>query len=281
MAYRSRFGNALLWLSVLSFTLDTVSAMYLASKLLTFLTQPLAWVFTLFLVGLLAMRWRKHVAKRLLWAAFLVFTVQGWQTLPSLVLRGLESSYPRPAPLNLADYRGLVVLGGAMESAALWESRGPGGLNAAAERMTESLALMQQAPHLQLIFTGGEGELFAKGINEASRGQQFFNRLGLAGDRLIFESASRNTHENAVLSAQLKGVDIKQPWLLVTSAWHMPRAMALFQAAGWNVTAYPVDYRTSLSVSWWSYSLVGGALHWKLALHELAGLLAYRLAGLI
>ena len=53
------------------------------------------------------------------------------------------------------------------------------------------------------------------------------------------------------------------------------------QATGWNVTAYPVDYRTSQDVSWWSYSLAGGATQWKLALHELAGLLAYRLIGVI
>jgi uncharacterized SAM-binding protein YcdF (DUF218 family) len=255
--------------------------MYLASKILTFLTQPLAWVFTLFLCGLLALQWRKPLAKRLLWAAFVILTVQGWQPLPDWVLRQLEAHHAQPQPLDLTAYRGIVVLGGAMESATVWESRGPGGLNGAAERMTESLVLMRQAPHLQLIFTGGEGELFAKGLSEAARGQQFYNRLGLSGKQLIFESASRNTYENAVFSARLPGVDIQQPWLLLTSAWHMPRAMALFQATGWNVTAYPVDYRTSQQVSWWSYSLVGGAMQWKLALHELAGLLAYRLIGVI
>lgn len=255
--------------------------MYLASKILTFVTQPLAWAFTLLFLGLLALQWRKPVAKRLLWAGFLVLTLQGWQPLPDFLLRQLESRYGIPASLNLHAYQGIIVLGGAMESATVWESRGPGGLNGAAERMTESLVLMRQAPNLELIFTGGEGELFAKGLSEAARGQEFFNRLGLSGHRLKFESASRNTHENALLSAQLPGVDIHRPWLLLTSAWHMPRAMALFQSAGWNVSAYPVDYRTSLEVSWWSYSLVGGALQWKLALHEMAGLLAYWLIGVI
>jgi uncharacterized SAM-binding protein YcdF (DUF218 family) len=82
-----------------------------------------------------------------------------------------------------------------------------------------------------------------------------------------------------VLTAQLPGIDIKQPWLLVTSAWHMPRSMGTFVTAGWNVTAYPVDFRTAPSTPWTAYSLKDGARDWQLALHELVGLLAYRLAG--
>ena len=70
-----------------------------------------------------------------------------------------------------------------------------------------------------------------------------------------------------------------QAWLLLTSASHMPRALATFRKAGWNVTPYPVDFRAGTHTPWTQYSLAEGAKKWHLALHELAGLLAYRLAG--
>jgi uncharacterized SAM-binding protein YcdF (DUF218 family) len=77
----------------------------------------------------------------------------------------------------------------------------------------------------------------------------------------------------------MAGVDVKKPWLLVTSAWHMPRAMATFEKAGWNVTPYPVDFRTGRSTPWTDYSLSDGAAKWQLVLHELLGLWVYQLTG--
>jgi uncharacterized SAM-binding protein YcdF (DUF218 family) len=130
-----------------------------------------------------------------------------------------------------------------------------------------------------VLFTGGEGELFANGISEAERARRFFEGQGIPASKLLFESASRTTYENAVLSRQLPGVDPTQPWLLLTSAFHMPRAMAAFRRAGWHVTAYPVDFRSGLATPWTQYSMDQGVQKWRVALHELLGLLAYRLTG--
>src|SRR3546814_4949394 len=67
---------------------------------------------------------------------------------------------------------------------------------------------------------------------------------GIDPARVRFEAQSRNTAENARLTAALVGQGDGRPWLLVTSAWHMPRAVASFRAAGLEVLAYPVDFRT-------------------------------------
>ena len=99
------------------------------------------------------------------------------------------------------------------------------------------------------------------------------------GPQVQYESASRNTYENAVLTAQLPGVDPTQRWLLVTSATHMPRSMATFEKAGWHVTAYPVDFRTGDSTPWTDFNLTQGAERWNLLLHEWVGWLSYRLTG--
>jgi uncharacterized SAM-binding protein YcdF (DUF218 family) len=145
--------------------------------------------------------------------------------------------------------------------------------------MTAALPLLQQTPGLRLLFTGGDGNLFAGNLTEAQRAARFCAHMGLPPERLLLESASRTTYDNAVFSARLSGVDPKQPWLLLTSAWHMPRAMASFQRAGWNVTPYPVDFRTGSATPWSEYSLAEGARKWHLLLHEWVGLLAYRLSG--
>ena len=67
---------------------------------------------------------------------------------------------------------------------------------------------------------------------------------GVGMKRVTLEPQPRTTRENAKRVAALLGERCKQPWLLVTSAWHMPRSMSEFQAVGCNVTAYPVDFRT-------------------------------------
>ena len=254
--------------------------MFVASKLLSFVTQPLAWVVVLLLAGLLCMPVRRKWGVGLGWAALGVLLLQGWQPLPDALLRQLEVQHPGPTPgASLQGYAGVVLLGGALEPAYVWEGHAQPALNDAAERMTAALPLLQQYPHLRLLFTGGEGELFAKGLTEAGRARIFFDSMGVVPQRVVYESASHTTYENAVFSAAVPGVNPAQPWLLLTSASHMPRAMATFVKAGWNVTPYPVDFRTGTATPWTQYSLAIGASKWHLALHELVGLLAYRLAG--
>jgi uncharacterized SAM-binding protein YcdF (DUF218 family) len=252
--------------------------MFVAAKLLAFLTQPLAWVLVLLAAGLLLRRWRR-TSTALLWSALAVLALQGWEPLPDALLRRLETQYPAPAQTDLSRYAGVVVLGGALEPSYVWEGHQQPALNSAAERMTAALPLLQRAPQLRLLFTGGEGELLGRGMSEAARAQRFYTQQGLDPQRLLLEDAARTTYENAVLSAALPGVDKTRPWLLLTSAWHMPRSMAAFEKAGWNVTPWPTDYQAGLHTPWTRYSLVAGARKWHIVLHEHLGLLVYRLSG--
>lgn len=253
--------------------------MFVLSKLLNVLTQPLAWVVALLFLGLLLQcRWRR-VGLGLLWTALFVLLLQGWEPLPDAVLRRLEARHPAPAQLDLSQYAGVIVLGGSTESSYVWEGNDQPALNSAAERLTAALPLLQRAPQLLLLYTGGEGELLAEGLSEAERARRFYAEQGVPPERLLLETTSRNTYENAVLSAALPGVDKTSPWLLITSAWHMPRALGTFRQAGWNVTPWPTDYRTGVATPWHQYSLSQGAAKWQMALHELLGLVAYRLSG--
>ena len=254
--------------------------MFFAGKLLALLTQPLGWVMGLLTLAVLSHRRRPAWSRRLTVFGLIVLALTGWQPLPDALIRHLEQQYPTmPGDARLEQYRGVVVLGGALESARIWQGNGQVALNAAAERMTMSVVLMRQNPKLMMLFSGGEGELIGYGPSEAERAAVFFESMAVAKDRIRYESASRTTHENAVLSASAPGIDPTQAWLLLTSASHMPRAMASYRKAGWNVTAFPVDFRAGLQTPWWQYSLNQGVQRWQLALHELIGVAAYRLAG--
>jgi len=256
--------------------------MFIASKLLSFLTQPLAWAALLMLLALVWLRRRPKGARRALLGALALGLLLGWLPLVDALLRPLENRYPASAEVaagQLNAFVGVVVLGGALDSSYVSRAHGQVALNGAAERMTAPVALLRQQPHLRLIFTGGEGELWPQGVSEATLAEQFFTSMGVAANRVEYEDKSRTTYENAVFSAALPKVDKTQRWLLLTSAWHMPRSLAAFRAAGWNVSPYPVDYRTGDSTPWTEYSLARGALRWQLLLHEIAGWLAYVVAG--
>lgn len=249
------------------------------ASLLSPLTQPLIWVLTLLLLGLVA--WRKQaIGRTLVGAAVALLLLLGWQPLPDILVRQLESQYAEiPPEANLQKYVGLVVLGGSTEASYVVTAHTQPLLNDSAERMTAPLAMLRRNPHLRMIYTGGGTAKGPGFISEAQRAKIFYDSMGLTGDKVVYESASRTTHENATLTAQLPGVDITQRWLLVTSAWHMPRSMATFSKAGWNVTAYPVDFRTGATTPWTEYSLGTALRNWQMALHERMGWLAYRLTG--
>jgi uncharacterized SAM-binding protein YcdF (DUF218 family) len=258
--------------------------MFIVAKLLAFATQPLAWAALLLILALLRMqgktRANSHRGRGLIFSALLVLLVQGWEPLPDALLRQLETTYPAQQPgASLKNFTGVIVLGGALEPSYVLKGNNQPALNSAAERMTTPLSLLRQHPHLRLLFTGGEGELFTQGLSEAERAKLFFDSMGVPPQQVVYESKSRTTFENATLSAVLPGINPSQPWLLLTSASHMPRAMAAFKKAGWNVTPYPVDFQSGEATPWSQYSMAQGARKWKLALHEIFGLWAYQLSG--
>lgn len=253
--------------------------MFLASKLLAFAIEPLFWVLLLLLAGLLLLRLRPQLGQALGWMALLVLAASCWTSGPEVLVRSLESRYARPATIDVRQQVGVVVLGGALSSPELWAAHRQVGLNEQAERMTEAVALLRQYPHLRLLFTGGIAGVSATGATEAQRARAFFDAMGIEPSRVVYEASSRNTYENALHSASVAGVDKNQPWLLLTSAFHMPRSMGVFRRVGWNVTPWPVDYRTTAHDSWFDFSLHNGPSLWSLALHEWLGIWAYRIAG--
>lgn len=249
--------------------------MFLFSKLLSAVTQPMFWLALWWAIALLVlMRWRK-LALAMLWMGLVVLGLLGFQAIPDALLRPLENRYPIPAAGAINRHVGIIVLGGATNHPDSFVAHGQVPLGEAAERMTVPVGLLQQHPKMELVFSGGEGRLVTTGVTESELARVFYKELGVNVAQVKLEDGSRNTRENAQQVAKLLGDRCKSPWLLVTSAWHMRRSMAEFDAVGCNVTAYPVDFRTGESTSLYEYSLALSLLRWQVALHEWLGLLVY------
>jgi uncharacterized SAM-binding protein YcdF (DUF218 family) len=117
--------------------------------------------------------------------------------------------------------------------------------------------------------------------NEAEYALALFESFGIARERLTPEDKSHNTVENALFSKALADPKPGERWLLVTSAYHMPRAIGIFRRAGFAVDAYPVDWRTRGRVDLVMPfdSLTGGLRRTDTAVREWVGLAAYRITG--
>ena len=195
-----------------------------------------------------------------------------------VVLLALEQQMPRPAVLP-DKIDGVLVLGGAVEP-ALSLSYGETVFNSAVTRVLAGIALARRYPEAKLALIGGEGGFVPVGLAESRATLGFVLEQGIAHDRIILETRSRSTHENAVYAKELIRPAPGAIWILITSAYHMPRAVASFDAAGWPVIPYPVDYKidpqTGLRAN---FNLLDGLGASTLAGKEWAGLLGYRLMG--
>ena len=133
------------------------------------------------------------------------------------------------------------------------------------------------------MFSGRSGRLRNTLLGQpeiASVALDFFVPLGIDPDRITWESQSRNTAENARFSSEVAAPTSDETWVIITSAFHMGRALASFEAAGWDrITPHPVDYRTgdfSEGVGW---NLSGNLKVLTIAIKEWVGRLAYWMTG--
>jgi uncharacterized SAM-binding protein YcdF (DUF218 family) len=175
---------------------------------------------------------------------------------------------------------GILLLGGD-EKPYLSDKRGQPVVYDSARRYIEFAALAREYPKAKLVFSGGSGLITPDAkLKDSEIAKQTLESLGVPVDRMAFEDMSRNTHENAVKSAELLKPTPQQNWLLVTSAWHMARSMACFRHEGWNVYPAPTGYMTDGEMSSKpQFNLEEHLLKISLAAHEYYGLVAYRLLG--
>jgi len=254
---------------------------FIASKLVAFALTPSNVVGIIAVMGLLAVLIRRErIGKALLTASALLFALGAWSPLGPTLLGVLENRFPVPTLEGHVD--GIVTLGGAVDT-HITQARGSATLTDAGERITETARLAFRFPDAKIILSGGSDHLVStEAITESAVARDLLESIGVAGGRITIEERSRNTCENAIESRKLAAASGGARWLLVTSASHMPRAVACFDRAGFKIIPYPVDYRTEGPTDY-RRPLRKASEGWAaidLAAHEWTGLFAYRLFGL-
>lgn len=252
------------------------------SKVLGWLVYPSNWVallcasgVTLWLIG-----WRRS-GRSLAVCGVLVLLLFGYAPVSNVLLLGLSERFPA-WHADGRDPDGIIVLGGAMEAAKA-EARNEIELNSAAERVLAMLQLARRFPKARIVYSGGSADLFPPYVAEAPLAGHLLEEFGVTRDRIVIEAAARTTFENAINVRDRVQPQPGQRWLLVTSAWHMPRSIGTFRAVGFDVEAYPVDWRTR---GWRDAfklfpRLSMGLAQSDTAIHEWAGLIGYWWSGRI
>lgn len=252
--------------------------MWLLSKVLGFLGSPSNALLIAALAGMALMgtKTRPRAGFRLTATALLLTVAFGILPFGRLLLLPLEQRFPPSAPEPAP--RGIVVLGGVIEPEAA--GRPESGVNEAAERLTAVAGLARRYPDARILFSGGDDALLTPGPSEAQLAGALLQSFGIPASRLMLEDHSRTTAENAAFSLQMAMPRPGERWLLVTSAWHMPRAVGAFRKAGFAVDPYPVDYRTPDTGAFIPFAAVSiGLRRTDTAVHEWLGLLGYWITG--
>jgi len=256
---------------------------YLA-KVLWFLLQPSTLIALLIAYGAILIwtgwaRWGRRFAT----VGAVLLLVAGLSPLGNALILPLENRFPR-ANLDQLPPTGFIVLGGA-EDRLVGRARKAPTLNEAGERIVEAVMLARRFPEAKIAFTGGDAGILYSSDSEATGAATMLTDMGVARDRLILEAGARDTYENAVyLKTELDKLGLLGPgkrWVLITSAYHMPRAIASFRQAGLDVEAWSVDYRTRgrADLTRPFDKVSEGLRRVDVATREWVGLLAYRLAG--
>lgn len=251
---------------------------FVISKLFSAFAAPSNLIVLAMLLGitLLVLRWRKAGGVLVAIATMLLLGI-GWFPAGTAALLALEDRFPQP--VIDGPVTGIISLGGAIDTNVTQE-RGVIAVNDTGERLTKTAELSRLYPDARILLSGGLGDLLLEGgKSEAAIARDFLVEIGVPKERIEIEERSRNTCENAVESKAVAAPRPGQTWLLVTSAFHMPRAVACFRAAGFPAIPYPVDYLVRRSDLDRPVSTASTGLYLAdLAAHEWLGLVAYHFA---
>jgi len=253
---------------------------FIVSKLAWYVFAPVNFLVLLSFLGVVLwlLGWNRF-GRTLASIGVVTLVIACFSPLGAILIRPLEDRFP-VAPKNLAAPSGIIVQGGALDE-QLTQARGQPSFIEGAARLTAGVELARRYPEARLVFTGGSATLTRVMVGEAKGVHALWLALGVPESQMSFEELSRNTWENALFTRDLVAPKPGEHWLLVTSAWHMPRAMGIFRHVGFDVTPYPVDFLTIGDDRDFrpAPAVLDQLTMLTYAIHEWIGLAAYRLTG--
>jgi uncharacterized SAM-binding protein YcdF (DUF218 family) len=245
------------------------------SKVLDWFVSPLGWTFALAAAGVWLRRRRAGTVCLALSAAVLALFSSALVSDPLMALteRAARSTY-KPDVV----YDAVIVLGGMVDPGAS-RVTGEAELKDEVDRVLRGLELYRTGRARNVLVSGGLAFPQPGDVSEADRLAAKLTQWGVPPDRIAVERSSRNTRENAIESSKLAAARGWRSLLLVTSAYHAPRALGCFRAVGLEPDVLPVDRRAGDGRGRGWAPRAASLLESTDAIRELAGRAVYRFAG--
>jgi uncharacterized SAM-binding protein YcdF (DUF218 family) len=232
-------------------------------------------VWLILAAAVLLYRKRPHWARRCAIAAGAILILFGFTPVSVWLMHPVENAYPRgPLPRHID---GILILGGGTDG-EIYASRSVPNPGNGLTRLVAGYMVARQHPEARVVFSGGPFPL-SDPESEALAARNILTGLGLEPDRIVLEAASRNTWENFTNTRAIMHPKDGETWVLVTSAFHMPRAMAIASKVKWKMVPWPADYMTAAGPQHEFLDLPTNLQRADLAVHEGIGMIVYRLSG--
>ncbi len=253
------------------------------SKIIWFFLQPSAASVFLIIIGLLLSKTRwVRFSKPLITTGAIALLLIAFSPLGRQLILPLEDRFPlkKVADINPEEIDGIIVLGGTIHM-YISDYRGVPSIVSGAERIIEAVKVAHKAPKARIILAGGPNTIGTNPTPDAVVVKQLMVDMGVDPARIEVEGKSKNTWQNALFAKEVAKPKQGENWYLITSAYHMPRAMGCFRQAGWEVKAFPVDYLTGGRQSQFSpfYYALDGITITDIATKEWLGLAVYWLTS--
>jgi uncharacterized SAM-binding protein YcdF (DUF218 family) len=251
--------------------------MFLLGKLFLLLLKPLTWIIVLFLFGLISKKPKRK--KRLLVTTFSLLIFFSNPFFFRILARAYEE---KPVILGSSEkYQAGIVLGGFVSYKV---KTNEAYFNPASDRFIETALLYKKGNIGKIIVAAGNGYVVKHNFHEASFVNDRLVELGIPQEDILTDGLSRNTYENAVNSKKIcDSLHLSGPFLLISSAMHLPRAEKLFLRQKLNIRSYPCDFMTrSIANNFWEDYLLPSSLtlnNWDVLIKELFGLVIYKIIG--
>ncbi len=251
--------------------------MFVLLKIFLFFLRPVVWIALVFLLAYFTKNQkRKTILFKTGLLLLLLFT-------NPFIIRSIISAY-ETAPVQLtstAKYNAGIVLGGFVSYNKKDER---GYFNPASDRFIQTALLYKKGHINKIIVAAGNGYMVKHDFKEADFIKQHLVDLGIPADDILTDALSRNTFENATHAKVLADTaHLQGPFLLISSAMHLPRAKLTFLKQGMNVMPYPCDFDSKNVGNNFieDYLLPSGlALNkWDHFIKEMAGITVYKITG--
>ena len=182
----------------------------------------------------------KKISLSLLILFFVTFCI-----LPTgnLLIYYLEKKFYNFTDLSkINDVDGILILGGSTDP-QLSNTFNQINFKESAERLFEAARAIKKFPNAKIIFSGGSGKITSQDYTESSDAKIFFEQQGIDVKKLIFDDKSRNTYENIIISEKLSKQQSDEKWLVISSAYHLNRAIKVAENIDWDLHPYATDFQ--------------------------------------